>query len=226
MRLHGKRGGYFHGNSNSCCQVSSSMAVSALPQYIYMTSESTIFVNFFIASIFNSPFGKITMETDFPYSGEVGITVEPLQNAGRFNLSLRIPYWVEGDTAVQVNGSLVGIGVAGERFTLNRFWEKGDRVNFTLAFGPRLYRYTGVDQSPDNKPRYTMLCGPILMAVKDFLCKDGSVITHIDMDAGELLRVLKADKPLHFPVPGTDYSFVPYWDVGDEGFTCLPVISS
>jgi hypothetical protein len=46
------------------------------------------------------------------------------------------------------------------------------------------------------------------------------------MDAGELLRVLKADRPLHFPVPGTDYSFVPYWDVEDEGFTCLPVIGS
>ncbi|MDR3174752.1 MAG: glycoside hydrolase family 127 protein [Treponema sp.] len=226
ISLHGKKGGHFHGNSNSCCQVSSSMAVSALPQYIYMTNESTVFVNLFIASRFDSSFGKITMETDFPYSGKVGITVEPLQKAARFDISLRIPYWAEGDTAVMVNGSSAGVGKAGERFTLNRPWEKGDRISFTLVFGPRLYKYTGVDQSPDNKPRYTMLCGPILMAVKDPLCIDGSVITHIDMDADTLMKALKPDRPLHFPVPGTDYLFVPYWELGDEGFTCLPVIKA
>jgi hypothetical protein len=32
------------------------------------------------------------------------------------------------------------------------------------------------------------------------------------------------NNPLHFKVPGTDYAYKPYWDIGNKGFSCLPII--
>ncbi|MDR2375232.1 MAG: glycoside hydrolase family 127 protein [Treponema sp.] len=235
LPLQGKRGG--PGNSNGCCQVSSTMADAALPQWIYMTSSTTVYINLFVASTFDSPFGKIIMETGFPYSGDVTIGFDPLPKAGRFDVSIRVPYWAQDEAAVYLNGSLAAKGKPGKRITLNRLWQKGDRLNFTLSYGPRLIKYTGADQSPDGKSRYTMMCGPILMAYLDPLCTEAPAfspkkpeeelkryIPHIDMECDELLASIKADADLRYPVPGTKNAFVPYWSAPDEGFSCVPVI--
>ncbi|MDR2184487.1 MAG: glycoside hydrolase family 127 protein [Treponema sp.] len=236
--LQGKKGGA--GNGNGCCQVSACMAVAAMPQWIYMTSDTTVYVNLFAASTFDSPFGKITLETDFPYSGEVAITVDPLPRAGRFDVSIRVPYWAPEELRVNVNGSFTGAGKPGERVSLNRHWQTGDRLSFTLPYGPRLYKYTGADQAP-GKTRYTMLCGPVLMALTDPLCTgdkgpDGSpYVPHIPMEPEDMLKNLRAapDNPLRFPLPvpagspakpSGERAFVPYWEAPDQGFCCVPFI--
>jgi DUF1680 family protein len=226
IRLHGKKDN--SGNAGTCCQVSSTMAISTIPQYIYMTGASGIFVNLFAASKFNSPFGKLTMETNFPSSGKVIITVEPCRDTDRFDISIRIPGWALNNTPVLVNGSLEGIGAPGGRVNLNRAWQQGDRISFDIPFGPQLYHYTGTDQSPDNKSRYTMLYGPVLMALNAPDCKGPDSIPRIKSKPEDLLAVLKptADNPLHFPVPDSNYTFVPYWDAEDEGFTCVPIIEN
>jgi hypothetical protein len=232
ISLHGKKGGFTNGNG--CCQVSACIVDSAIPQWIYMTSETAVYVNLFAASVFDSPFGKITMETDFPYSGKVDIQIEPLPGAPRFELSIRSPYWALADVDVYVNGALASSGRPGERIALNRQWQEGDRVSFTLPVGPRLIKYTGVDQSPDGKSRYTMLYGPVLMAYTDPLCIGDDYIPHIAMEPEELLKSLKASpgKPgkagmsLRLAVPGTDNAFVPYWEAPNEGFNCVPVIEN
>jgi hypothetical protein len=224
IRLHGQKDGA--GNQGSCCQVSSTMAISSIPQYIYMTGEDGIFVNLFIPSKFDSEFGKITMETGFPSSGRVELVIEPSGKAERFDMSIRVPFWALGEVTVLVNGSPAASGKPGERAVLNRAWRKGDRVSFEIPFGPRLYLYTGTDQAPDNSSRYTMLYGPVLMALKAAECTGPDVIPRIRMKPAELLAALKpaAQNPLHFPVPGSPYVFVPYWDADDEGFTCVPII--
>jgi DUF1680 family protein len=238
LSLQGKRGGV--DNYNGCCQVSACMAAAAAPQWIYMIGGATVYVNLFVASSFESPFGTITMETDFPCSGRVLITVDPLPLAGRFDLSVRVPCWARGELSVNVNDSFTRTGQPGGRVDINRHWQKGDRLSFTLPYGPRLYRYTGADQIP-GRTRYTMLCGPVLMALTDPLCtgdKDpggGVYVPHIPLAPEELLKSLRADpaNPLRFPAPVSaaglkpaqaEYAFVPYWDAPAEGFSCVPSI--
>jgi DUF1680 family protein len=230
LSLHGKKGGV--GNVNGCCQVSACMTGSAIPQWIYMTGETAVYVNLFAASVFDSPFGKITMETEFPYSGKVDIRVEPLPGASRFELSIRAPCWARSDVDVYVNGAFISSGKSGERVAVNRHWQAGDSVSFTLPVEPRLIKYTGADQSPDGKSRYTMLYGPVLMAYTDPLCTGGGYIPHIALEPDELLKRLKNNPgktgipggALRLAVPGTDNAFVPYWEAPDEGFSCVPVI--
>jgi hypothetical protein len=51
-------------------------------------------------------------------------------------------------------------------------------------------------------------------------------VPRINMSPETLARSLKSKGPdsLCFPVQGTDFFFMPYWDTGEEGFTCVPVI--
>jgi DUF1680 family protein len=222
IRLHGRKDGA--GNANTCCQVSSTGAISSIPQYIYLTNQDTVFVNLFIPSRFDSPFGKIIMETDFPVSGKVDIILDPAAGEDRFTVSIRIPCWASGEMTVLVNGVPAGSGKAGERIGLNRAWRKGDTISFTIPYGFRFIHYTGTDQAGDNSPRYTLLYGPILMALAAPACKDAANIPRITLKPEELAAALKPAGELRFQVPGTGYTYMPYWDAGEEGFTCLPVI--
>jgi hypothetical protein len=237
IRLHGKKDS--PGNVNSCCQVSSTMAISSIPQYIYLTSRDTVFVNLYIPSEFNSPFGTLTMETDFPVSGRLSIRVDPLGEGDRFTVSMRVPGWAKGDPAVLVNGdALNAICPAGGRLTINRVWHKGDVISVTIPYGFRLIPYTGVDQGEDGasprlcRGRYTLLYGPVLMALDtggpDPGSRDPGLIPRIKIKPEDLIDSLQPvpGKPLHFAVPGTSYTYLPYWDAGEEGFTCLPVIEA
>ncbi|MDR2618321.1 MAG: glycoside hydrolase family 127 protein [Treponema sp.] len=226
ISLHGKKNGA--ANENTCCQVSSTMAISSIPQYIYLTNRDTVFVNLFIPSRFESGFGRFTLETDFPESGKVTLKVEPAKGGSRFNISLRLPGWADGGIAVLVNGKPAGTGLPGSRFSLNRQWNTGDTVSFAIPYGFKPVLYTGTDQAEGNLRRYTMMYGPILMALKAAGCKDAGTIPHIRMTPEALAASLKPDprNALHFPVPGTDYSYMPYWDAGEEGFSCVPIIEA
>jgi hypothetical protein len=238
LPLQGRKGS--PGNGNGCCQVSAALADAGIPQWIYLTCDTAIYINLFVPSTFDSPFGKLIMTTDFPYSGKVTITIEPLPKAGRFDVSIRVPGWArEKELTVHLNGSPVAAGMPGERVTINRFWQKGDLLSFTLPYDPRFIKYTGADQPLDGTSRYTMLCGPVLMAYTDPRCTEGPAffpkdpekeldryIPRINMEVDELLANLKADpdNQLRYTVPGTENIFVPYWEAPDEGFSCVPVI--
>jgi DUF1680 family protein len=222
-RLHGKKDKAE--NVSSCCQVSATIAISTLPQYIYTANNEGVYVNLFISSRYDSDFGRLNMETDFPISGKVVIKVDPRIRDSRFNINIRIPCWADRETEFFINGNPVGTAKPGARMAINREWKTGDIVSFTIPFGLKLVHYTGTDQADNNLPRYTLLYGPVLMALEAKDCLDETVIPHIRMKPSELLEILKPGKdPLHFEVAGTAYTYMPYWDVGNEGFTCVPII--
>jgi DUF1680 family protein len=223
IRLHGKKDEA--ANANTCCQVSSTIAISSIPQYIYLSGRDGVFINLFIPSRFDSDFGKLSMATDFPQSGKVSITVEPRLEGERFTISVRVPGWASGAVTALVNGKAAGNACGGERIVLNRAWKKGDVISFVIPFGFSLVHYTGTDQAEGNLPRYTLLYGPILMAL-DGGGADDNNIPRLKTTPEKLIASLKPaqGKVLHFPVPGTDYTILPYWDAKDTGFTCVPII--
>jgi DUF1680 family protein len=228
IRMHGKKHGT--GNENTCCQVSSTIMISSLPQYIYLTNSDGVFVNLFIPSRLDSAFGRLTLETNFPQSGAVSIVVEPRHEGDRFAVSIRVPGWAAGPVTALVNGEPAGTACGGKRIVLNRAWKNGDVISFTLPLGFRLAHYTGADQAADNLPRYTLLYGPLLMALDAAGSSpkaDDGYIPRLRTTPEKLIAALKPakDKPLHFPVPGTDYIIMPCWDTKEEGFTCAPLIA-
>jgi hypothetical protein len=86
-------------------------------------------------------------------------------------------------------------------------------------------RYNGADQIA-GKIRYSVEYGPILLAAI------GSSKVDLAVDKGKGAASLAnhlepvAGSPLHFTVRGNPgQSFMPYWQISAEEFTCYPSIS-
>ncbi len=93
----------------------------------------------------------------------------------------------------------------------------GDVVSFELPMPFRLTRYAGVDQDKRGD-RYALERGPILLAL------EGASELPLAPNAlvGRLAPVREA--PLHFSVKGVPgCTFLPYWEIQDQPFTCFPV---
>jgi hypothetical protein len=158
-----------------------------------------------------------------PAGGEVSITVDRAPK-GLFALRLRIPGWAAGEVAISLNGNLVAQGVPGSYCTLEREWQAGDTIHFSLPLRLRATRYRGLD-AVSGCERYAYEWGPLLLGVVGRLDARGRYLL-IDQDPvkPETWAVPVDGKPGHFSVrdkPGC--TLIPYFEIGDEVFTCYPI---
>jgi DUF1680 family protein len=141
-------------------------------------------------------------------------------------LRIRVPGWAVREMAVAVNGQTAGTGKPGSYLTLDRTWAEGDAVTFTLPADFVVTEYTGQDQIPGHK-RYSLTWGPLLYAAaggKDTVLRLPA--QSLPRDIGRSL-VAKQDAPLHYTVAGNPgVTYLPYWQVDDEEFTCFPVMEA
>lgn len=82
---------------------------------------------------------SIIEDTDYPFRDEIRLAVNP-ERATEFSLQLRIPAWAT-KAAITVNGKAVGGAKAGTFHSLNRIWQKGDRVILKLPMEIRTSRW-------------------------------------------------------------------------------------
>ncbi|MDR1949028.1 MAG: glycoside hydrolase family 127 protein [Spirochaetaceae bacterium] len=209
-------------NQNTCCEVSSTNLISSLPEYIYMTDERGVYINLFFGSELDRDGFRLRMETDFPAGGAVKIHI---LGGGEYDLRIRVPAWVPGELPFLVNGEAAAKAGGGRRANLRRSWKEGDAVSFTLPFTLRAAEYTGFDQSEDNKRRYALYCGPVLLALTgDF---SETEIPRLMFSPEKLETNLKPLGDLRFGVKDNSACrFIPYYAVQDEVFTCFPIMGS
>jgi DUF1680 family protein len=218
--LHGKKWGFT--NENTCCEVSSTQLISALPEYIYMTCESGVWVNLFIPSELETGSYRLRMETGFPLDGKVKLT---LLSGGEFSLMIRIPAWVEDGgedgLVLTVNGGEKITGRAGTYRELRRIWREGDEITFTLPLAIKALEYTGFDQCEDNRPRYALRRGPILLALLgDF---ERNTVPRVVLNPADPGAALAPRKDGGWDIRGeARFRYLPYYAVTTEIFTCYP----
>jgi DUF1680 family protein len=226
--LHRKKDGA--GCSNTCCEVSSTAVFAKLPEYIYSISADGIYVNLFAASsiAWKSGGGRaaLTQQADFPFDSNVRLVVDTAPGSD-FSIHIRVPSWATGNMAVLVNSQPAATGAPGSYLTLRRVWKKGDEICFALPLGFSCEKYTGLEQSPDHRDRYALLYGPILMALVIPAAEGEGSLPRIAVDHTRLSGLLKpkAGSPLHFEVAKyPQYTYMPYWQVQNETFSCFPVV--
>ncbi|OBZ13072.1 beta-L-arabinofuranosidase domain-containing protein [Bacillus sp. FJAT-26390] len=69
--------------------------------------------------------------TNYPFEDQIRFTIEEASESVKFPLKLRIPNWTENAT-ITVNGQPQAAVKAGEYFSIDRVWQKGDTVVLTL----------------------------------------------------------------------------------------------
>ena len=184
-------------------------------EMIYAHEGNDLIVNLFIPSTLT--WGDITVkqENRFPQQPSTDISLS-LKKAKKFAVKIRQPWWCN-DMKVSVNGEPVTVKAEGGNLVVSRKWQDGDRLHVDMPM-----HLTAIT-TPDGKPQYSFLYGPIVLAAKtgterqDGMYADDSRGGHIANgpqiplnqmpaiigDSATILSHLKpANRPMHFRLTG------------------------
>lgn len=214
-----------HHCMNTCCEGQGTRVFGSLPEYIYSIADDGIYVDLFAASEIKYPAHEkamsLKMNTRFPYDPKVEIVVgndQPVQN----KIRIRVPSWGSKNMPVMVNGRKAGNGKPGTYIAIDRKWENGDVISFTLPMDFRVTKYTGLEKGFEDN-HYAIEYGPVLMAMVSVKEKKSDI--GVKATAKSIKKMLKPvpGKPLHFSIAGnTEFEYRPYFEVQDEPFSCFP----
>ena len=231
--------------NNSCCEGQATRLYGSLPEYVYSIAPDGLIVDMYADSkITWTQEGTevtVTNSTDFPREEAVKLSVS-VEKPVSFTLKLRMPSWLRPTVKVNVNGSELATGTPGTYCEINRQWQSGDTVSFSLPMDFKVHVYRGIDQVR-GYDRYAIEYGPLLLGVVGpFDFEKTFALDENDFeDSYRFGIMIKAEphadpatwltpvpgKPLHFTVNGKPgYEYMPYYEIGQhQRFTCWPLIS-
>ncbi len=130
-----------------CCTMNVARLVASVAGYFYSVSDTEIAMHLYGGSETTLAVagGKVHLceTSNYPWSGEIGIKVEPLGCAA-FALALRVPGWAKG-AVVRLNGAPVDAKVERGYLKIHRLWSQGDKVTLSLPMEvARLYAHPNV----------------------------------------------------------------------------------
>jgi DUF1680 family protein len=121
----------------SCCPPNVARLLGSLERYLYTSTDDTIYAHLFIggAASFELASGRVglTQTSALPRSGDVRFVVSPATDGQCFALALRIPAWCRGEATLTVNGAAVPYAERDGYAIVERAWNEGDAVEWTLA---------------------------------------------------------------------------------------------
>lgn len=177
-----ERAGWFQ---CSCCPGNVARFLPAMKQYIWSETATGVNLNLFIGSEarLKTPAGEaeIGLETSYPRSGDIKLTILPENNSGRFTLGIRIPSWTgdapmegglysyltpaTGKVVVRINGKRIKTPVIKGFALLDREWKMGDVVQVSLPVEPRFI--VARDEVEANRGRVALGTGPIVWCLEE-----------------------------------------------------------
>ena len=127
-------------------------------EMIYAHEGSDLIVNLFIPSTLTWNDLTVVQENSFPQEPSTDLTLH-LKKSKKFSVKIRQPWWTEG-MKVTVNGGTVDHKEKDGYLVISRTWKDGDRIRMEMPM-----HLTAIT-TPDGKPQYSFLYGPIVLAAK------------------------------------------------------------
>ena len=159
----------------ACCPPNIARLLASVGQYIYAHAEKDLWVNLYVggtaaATVAGDVSLKLTQETDYPWEGDVKITVMP-ETPVTFALNLRIPSWCD-EFEAHVNGEAYKPQVNSNGYlSIERQWHTGDTVELALAMPiERVYAHPLIKE---NLGRFALRRGPLVYCFEDVDNPDG-----------------------------------------------------
>ena len=127
-------------------------------EMVYAHVGKDLIVNLFIPSVLTWDDMVVRQENRFPQEPSTELALQ-LKRARQMKLRIRKPSWTEGMT-VTVNGQPVKTAEEDGCLVVSRKWQDGDRVRVDMPM------HLTAMTTPDGKPQYSFLYGPIVLAAK------------------------------------------------------------
>ncbi|HYL62200.1 MAG TPA: beta-L-arabinofuranosidase domain-containing protein [Candidatus Methylomirabilis sp.] len=169
----------------TCCPPNLERTFAALPGYFYSTSKDGLYLHFYENSELNwqleNGMGlKVVQKTNYPWDGNVEISVAPAQPAS-FTFFLRIPGWAE-HASISVNGQAQSGVKPGAYLPIERRWSQGDVIQAKFDMAPQI-----LEANPnviDDLGRVAIQRGPLIYCMEGLDQPDGTVLTDLAVQLG------------------------------------------
>ena len=162
-----------------CCVGNIPRVLLMLPTWMYASSDDGIYVNLFIGSTVTAENVagtdvQMVQATDYPWSGQVSITVNPAE-AKSFSINIRMPNrsvsdlytgtpQSDGITSISVNGSEIAPRIEKGYAVIHRNWKAGDKIDLVLPM--KVQRIKGSDKIAATAGRVALRYGPLIYAAE------------------------------------------------------------
>jgi len=135
---------------------------------------------------------SLTEKTEYPWEGQVAVTVDRLPKKARktvWALKFRVPEWCQNYT-VKVNGEAVETTAdASAYLTINRVWKAGDIVEYTMEMKPRLLEANPLVEEARNQ--VAVKRGPVVYCLESADLPEGVKIDDVLIPAEIRLTPVK-----------------------------------
>ena len=181
----GKRGILTGGYKNisaeryyGCCAAIGA-AGSALPALTAVTATSDgIAVNYYESGCVKINGLDLMVETAYPAGDTVKITVKNSENTKKL-IALRIPAFSGKNTSISVNGETITVeNEKSDSFyaEIERKWNAEDTIEICFDMNARIIRPVGIDGKEETKDFFSLLYGPLVLALDSRLTSVGETI--------------------------------------------------
>ncbi|MBQ2131783.1 MAG: glycoside hydrolase family 127 protein, partial [Prevotella sp.] len=141
-----------------CCVGTGMENPARYGEMIYAHEGNDLLINLFIPSTLTWNGMTVTQDNHFPQEPSTTVKLQ-MKKARQFAMKIRQPKWTE-NMSMTVNGSAVNYTTEGGYIVVNRQWKDGDVVRVNLPM------HLTAETTPDQKPQYSFLYGPIVLAAK------------------------------------------------------------
>lgn len=193
----------------ACCPSNVARFVPSVPGYVYAMKGDDVYVNLFIggdATLKTATNNvKLSQQTEYPWKGQVAITVEPEKN-GTFAVLVRIPGWARNEPvpsdlyrftdtvsekpSIKINGKMFAFEVEKGFARIERTWQKGDKIVLDLPMPIR--RIVSHPEIKTNAGKVAFQRGPIVFCLEG-PDNDGKVMNLVIPDDAKLRAEYKPD---------------------------------
>jgi hypothetical protein len=158
-----------------CCVGNIPRVLLMLPTWTYSKSGDSLYVNLFIgstATVENVAGTSVQMvqATDYPWSGNVSITVNPAAEK-TFSVKVRMPNRSVSDlyggtpesngiTSIAVNGGAIAPLVEKGYAVITRTWKAGDKIELVLPM--KVQRIKGSEKIAATRGQVALMYGPLV----------------------------------------------------------------
>ena len=169
----------------TCCPPNLERTFGSLPGYFYSTSADGIYVHLYDNSeldwhLENGTGLKISQKTNYPWDGEVELTVTPAQKR-EFVVYLRVPGWADS-AQVTVNGKSFAGAKMGAYLPIRREWAAGDRIHLHVEMTPQVLEAN--PRVADDTGRVAVQRGPLIYCLEEVDQPSGVTLSDVALPVG------------------------------------------
>jgi len=173
-----------------CCVGNIPRVLLMLPTWTYVKSDDGIYVNLFVGSTVTvedvaGTDVEMVQTTDYPWSGDVSITVNPA-TAKEFSVRVRVPNRgvselytpapnADGISSIAVNGTTITPAIEKGYAAIRRTWKAGDKIALTLPM--KVQQVKASDKIEATRGRVALRYGPLIYCAES-----------VDQDLNEVLN--------------------------------------